>query len=74
MTQAKEILIKLSTMSNQEENECKNRANASPQALKAYYQHLGTSQYNFNEALDAPVTLTDRLQKTVHAEQQKRFL
>ena len=33
----------------------------------------GAAQYNLNEALDALVTLTDRSQKTVHAEQQKRF-
>ena len=32
------------------------------------------SQYNLNEALDALVTLTDRSQKLVHAEQQKKFL
>ena len=44
------------------------------QALKAYYQQLGDEQYNFNEALDAMVTLTDRSQKTVHSEQQKKFI
>ena len=42
--------------------------------LKYYYQQEGASSYNLNEALDALVTLTDRSQKTVHAEQQKRFL
>ena len=31
-------------------------------------------QDNLNEALDALVTLTDRSQKTVHSEQQKKFL
>ena len=68
-TQAKEMLTTLSTMSTQEANECKNRADAPTQALKAYNQQLGTSQFNFNEALDALVTLTDRSQKTVCAEQ-----
>ena len=68
------MLTTLSTMSTQEANECKNRADASTQALKAYYQQLEPSKYNFNEALDALVTLTDKLQKTVHAEQQKKFL
>ena len=31
------------------------------------------SQYNLNEALDALVTLTDRSQKLVHAEQKKKL-
>ena len=53
----------LSKMSTQEADECKNRDNASMQALKACYQQLGAAQYNFNEALDALVTLTDRCQK-----------
>ena len=44
------------------------------QAVKAYYQKLGSVQYNFNEALDALVTLTDRSQKTVHSKHQKKFL
>ena len=66
--QAKEMVTTLSTMSTHEANECKNRANASTQALKAYYQHLGALQFNFNEALDALLTVTDRSQKTVHAE------
>ena len=35
---------------------------------------LGAAQYNFTEALDALVTLTDRSQKTIHSEQQKKFL
>ena len=61
-------------MSTQEANECKNRMDASTQALKAYYQQLGASQYDFYETLDAPLTLTDTLQKTMHAEQEKRFL
>ena len=51
----------------------KNRADASTQALKTYYQQLGALQYNFREALDALVTLTYRLQKVVHAEQQKNI-
>ena len=34
----------------------------------------GTAQYNLNEALDALVTLTDRSQKTVHSEEQMKFL
>ena len=52
-------------MSTKEANECRMRADASSQALKAYYQQPGASQYNFNKALDALVTLTDRSQKTV---------
>ena len=67
------MLSTLLQMSTEEANECKNRADASTQALKAYYQQLGDTQYNFNEALDALVTLTDRSQKTVHSEQQKNF-
>ena len=47
---------------------------ASTQALRAYYQQPMASQYNLNEALDALVTLTDRSQKHVHAEQEKKFL
>ena len=35
---------------------------------------MGAVQYNLNEALDALVMLTDRSQKTVHSEQQKKFL
>ena len=61
-------------MSTFEAAECKYRANASTQALKAYYQQPGPSEFNFNEALDALVTLTDPWQNTVHAEQQKKFL
>ena len=63
-----------SKMSTEEANQCKNREDASTQALKAYYQQPGETQYNFNEALDALVTLTDRSQKLVHAEQQKKFI
>ena len=51
-----------------------NCMDASTQALRTYYQQEGASSYNLNEALDALVTLTDRSQKTVHPEQQKRFL
>ena len=36
-TQPKEMLTTLSTMNTYEANECKNRTNASTQALKAYY-------------------------------------
>ena len=71
--QAKEMLITLSRMSNHEADECKNHTDASTQALRTYYQQTGAAQYNLNEARDALVTLTDRSQKTVHAEQQKRF-
>ena len=71
--QAKEMLITLSRMSNHEADECKNHTDASTQALRTYYQQAGAAQYNLNEALDALVTLTDRSQKAVHAEQQKRF-
>ena len=73
-TQATEVLTTLSVMVTEEADECKNRAYASMQALKAYYQQLGESQYNFNEALDALVTLTGGSQKTVHAKQQNIFL
>ena len=68
------MLPTLSQMSTQEADECKNRADTSRQALKAYYQQPWAAQYNFNEALDALVTLADRSQKTVHSEQQKKFL
>ena len=61
-------------MSTKEANQCKNGADTSTQALKTYYQQLGASQYNFSETLDALVTLTDRLQQTVHAEQHKKIL
>ena len=57
------MLSSLSQMSTQEANECKNQADASMQVLKAYYQQPGAAQYNFNEALDGLVTLTDRSQK-----------
>ena len=72
--QAKEMLSTLSAMSTQEATECKTHVDASTQALRTYYQQEGASSYNLNDALDALVTLTDRSQKTVHAEQQKRFL
>ena len=68
------MLSILSQMSTQEAHECKIWADASIQTLKTYYQQPGAAQYNFNEALDALVTLTDRSQKTVHSEQQKKFL
>ena len=64
----------LSVMSTQEASECKTCMDASTQALRTYYQQEGASPYNLNEALDALVTLTDRSQKTVHSEQQKRCL
>ena len=72
--QAKYMLRTLSLMSSEEAINCKDRVDASTQALKAYYQQSMASQYNLNEALDALVTLTDRSQKLVHAEQQKTFL
>ena len=72
--QAKDMLKTLSLMNSEEANQCKERADASTQALKAYYKQPGATQYNLNEALDALVTLTDRSQKLVHAEQQKKFL
>ena len=68
------MLSTLSAISTQEATECKTCMDASTQALRTYYQQEGASSYNLNEALDALVTLTDRSQKTVHAEQQKRFL
>ena len=73
-TQAKGMLSTLSAMSTQEATECKTHVDASTQALRTYYQQEGASSYNLNEALDALVTLRDTSQKTVHAEQQKRFL
>ena len=68
------MLRTLSLVGSEEANNCKERAIASTQALQAYYQQSTASQYNLNEALDALVTLTDRSQKLVHAEQQKKFL
>ena len=68
------MLRTLSLMSSEEANNCKERVNAWTQALRAYYQQSAASQYNLNEALDALVTLNDRSQKLVHAEQQKKFL
>ena len=67
------MLRTLSLMSSSEANNCKERVDASTQALRSYYQQPMASQYNLNEALDAPVTLTDRSQKPVRAEQQKKF-
>ena len=49
-------------------------ADSSNQALKAYYPQPVASEFNFIEAQDALVTLTDWSQKTVHVEQQKKFL
>ena len=72
--QAKEMFNTLSIKSSQEANECKTHMDASTQALRTYYQQEGASSYNLNDTLDAIVTLTDRSQKTVHSEQQKRFL
>ena len=72
--QTKDMLRTLSLMSSEEANNCKERADASTQALRAYYQQSAASEYNLNEALDALVILTDRSQKLVHAEQQKKFL
>ena len=71
--QAKEMLNTLSRMSNYEAGECKNWADALTQALRTYYQQVGASQFNLNEALDGLVTLTDRSQRTVHSEQQRKF-
>ena len=41
---------------------------------RAYYQQSAASQYNLDEILNALVTLTERSQKLVHAELQKKFL
>ena len=68
------MLSTLSQMSTQEADGCKNWADTSMQALKAYYQQLRAAQYNFNEALDTLVTLTDKSQKTGPSEQQKKLL
>ena len=73
-TQAKDMLKTLSLMSSDEAKNCKERADATTQALKAYYQQPAATQYNLDEALNALVTLTERSQKLVHAEQQKKFL
>ena len=73
-TQTKDMLKTLNLMSSEEANNCKERADAATQALKAYYQQPAASQYNLDEALNALVTLTERSQKLVHAEQQKKFL
>ena len=73
-TQAKDMLKTLSLMSSEEANNCKERADAVTQAIKAYYQQPGASNYNLDEALNALLTLTERSQKIVHAEQQKKFL
>ena len=70
-TQAKDMLKTLSLMSSDEAKNCKERADAVTQALKAYYQQPGASKYNLDEALNALVTLANRSQKLVHAEQQK---
>ena len=68
------MLRTLSLMSSEEANNCKDRADACTQALRAYCQQSMASQYNLNETLDALVILTDRSWKLVHAEQQKKFL
>ena len=73
-TQIKDMLKTLSLMNSDEAKNCKERANATTQALKAYYQQPAASQYNLDEALNALVTLTERSQKLVHTEQQKKFL
>ena len=73
-TQTKDMLKTLSLMSSDEAKNCKERADAATQALKAYYQQPAASQYNLDEALNALVTLTERSQKLVHVEQQKKFL
>ena len=72
--QAKDMLKTLSLMSSEEADNCKERADAKIQTIKAYYQQPGASKYNFDEALNALLTLTGRLQKIVHVEQQKKFL
>ena len=68
------MLKTLSLMSSDEAKNCKERADATTQALKAYYQQPVASQYNLDEALNGLVTLTERSQKLVHVEQQKKFL
>ena len=73
-TQTKDMLKTLSLMSSEKANNCKERTNAATQALKAYYQQPAASQYNLDEALNALVTLTEKSQKLLHAEQQKKFL
>ena len=65
------MLNTLSLMINAEAMECKNWLGTAAQALKAYYHQLDASGFNFNEALEALVTLTKCSQKTGHAEQQE---
>ena len=60
-------------MSRNEANECQNHVDASTQALKAYYQQPDVAEFNFNEALDALITLTDHSPKTVHTEHKRHF-
>ena len=72
--QAKEMLNTLLVMSTWEATECKTHTDASTQALRTYYQQEGASSYNLNDALDTLITLTHRSQKTVHSEEEKRFL
>ena len=67
------MLKTLSLMSTDEAKNCKERADAATQAIKAYYQQPSTSKYNLDEELNALMTLTERSQKLVHAEQQKKF-
>ena len=73
-TQAKDMLKTLSLMSSDEAKNCEERADSTTQALKTYYQQPAASQYNLDEALNALVTITERSQKLVHEEQQKKFL
>ena len=51
-TQTKDMLKTLSLMSSDEAKNCKDRADAATQALKAYYQQPVISQYNLDEALN----------------------
>ena len=59
-TQAKDMLKTLSLVSSEEADNCKERADAVTQAIKAYYQQPGASKYNLDEALNALLTLTER--------------
>ena len=47
--QTKDMLKTLSLMSSEEANNCKERADASTQALRAYYQQSAASQYNLDQ-------------------------
>ena len=54
------MLTTLSTMSTYEANECKNEGQCFDPSPEGLLSTTGTSEFNFSEALDALVTLTDQ--------------